>query len=114
MRADLLSTHLQTKASGIQLRQRVNELLKQPEVATRSDESFVENLEDLEDFNPYDPTHLFWEQIKQLGFASRETLREDVLDEEIEELLKASEPIMAVLSRIQRRRQQSKVVKVRL
>jgi len=114
MRADLLSTHLQTKASGIQLRRRVNELLKQPEVATRSDESFVGNLEDLEDFDPYDPTHLFWEQIKQLGFAFREIRREDVLDEEIEELLKASEPIMAVLSRIQRRKQQSKVVKVRL
>jgi hypothetical protein len=114
MRADLLSTHLQTKASGIQLRQRVNELLKRPEVTTRSDESSVENLEDLEDFDPYDPTHLFWEQIKQLGFAFREIRREDVLDEEIEELLKASEPIMAVLSRIQRRREQRGMTKLRL
>jgi hypothetical protein len=105
-RAELLSTHLQTKASGTQLRQRVNEWLKQSNSATEADESSIAGFEDLEDFDPYDPTHLFWEQIKQLGFAFREIRREDVLDEEIEELLKASEPIMAVLSRIRRRKQQ--------
>ncbi len=78
-----------------------------------SDESDTE-LEDLEDFDPYDSTHLFWEQLKQLGFAFREIRREDVTDDEIEELLKASEPILAILSRIQRRKEQSKVIKVRL
>jgi hypothetical protein len=113
-RAKLLSTHLQTKASGTQLRQRVNELLKQPDVSTQVDDSVVEDFEDLEDFDPYDPTHLFWEQIKQLGFAFREMRREDVLDEEIEELLKASEPIMTVLSRIQRRKEQRGVTKLHL
>jgi hypothetical protein len=113
-RADLLSTHLQTKASGTQLRQRVNELLKPPDAATQTGESIVEDFEDLEDFDPYDPTHLFWEQIKQLGFAFREIRREDVLDEEIEELLKASEPIMAVLSRIQRRKERRDITKLRL
>ena len=113
-RANLLSTHLQTKASGTQLRQRVNELLKQPNAAAQVEESQVEGFEDLEDFDPYDPTHLFWEQIKQLGFAFREIQRKDVMDEEIEELLKASEPIMAVLSRIQRRKEQSGETKLRL
>ena len=113
-RADLLSTHLHTKASGTQLRRRVDELLKQPERASQVNASSVENLEDLEDFDPYDPTHLFWEQIKQLGFAFREIRREDVLDEEIEELLKASEPIMAVLSRIERRKELRGVTKLRL
>ncbi|MCA1568056.1 MAG: hypothetical protein LC803_20910 [Acidobacteria bacterium] len=113
-RANLLSAHLQTKASGTQLRQRVNELLKQPDAGTQADESQFEGFESLEDFDPYDPTHLFWEQIKQLGFAFRDIRREDVLDEEIEELLKASEPIMAVLSRIQRRKEQRGMTKVRL
>ncbi len=51
----------------------------------------------MEDFDPYDPTHLFWEQLKQLRFAFREIRRVDVTDEEVEELLKVSEPIMAVL-----------------
>ncbi|MCA1567754.1 MAG: hypothetical protein LC803_19340 [Acidobacteria bacterium] len=113
-RINLLSTHLQTKASSTQLRQRVHELLKQPQAATLTDESPAEGFEDLEDFDPYDPTHLFWEQIKQLGFAFREIPQEDVLDEEIEGLLKASEPIMAALGRIQRRKEQRGVTKVRL
>jgi hypothetical protein len=60
---------VQTKASGTQLRRGVNELLKQSEVVTQSDAPTVEGFEDLEDFDSYDPTHLFWEQIKQLDFA---------------------------------------------
>lgn len=115
-RAELLSSHLQTKASGSRLRQRVNELLRASvaEAGEGSDGDVAAELEDLEDFDPYDSTHLFWEQLKQLGFAFREIRREDVTDEEIEELLKASEPILAILSRIQRRKEQSKVIKVRL
>jgi hypothetical protein len=69
---------------------------------------------DLGDFDPYDSTHLFREQLKELGFASREIRRGDVTDEQIEELLKASEPIPAIPGRIQRRKEQSKVVKARL
>jgi tRNA U55 pseudouridine synthase TruB len=115
-RAELLSSHLQTRASGSRLRQRVNELLRTSitETGKGSDEELAAELEDLEDFDPYDSTHLFWEQLKQLGFAFREIRREDVTDEEIEELLKTSEPILAILSRIQRRKEQSKVIKVKL
>jgi hypothetical protein len=114
-RAEILSSHLQTKASGERLRQRVNELLSasSAEVGEAGSGSDTEP-EDLEDFDPYDSTHLFWEQLKQLGFAFREIRRQDVTDEEIEELLKASEPILAILSRIQRRKEQSKVLKVKL
>lgn len=83
------------------------------EAGQTSDELDTE-LEDLEDFDPYDSTHLFWEQLKQLGFAFREIRREDVSDDEIEELLRASEPILAILSRIQRRKEQTKIVKVQL
>jgi hypothetical protein len=114
-RTELLSSHLQTKASGSRLRWRINELLRAS--AVKSIEAGGESAgepEDLEDFDPYDSTHLFWEQLKQLGFAFREIRREDVTDEEIEELLKASEPILAILSRIQRRKEQTKVIKVKL
>jgi len=113
-RADLLSSHLQTKASGERLRQRVNELLR-TSVAQAGEISSELDAEpdDLEDFDPYDSTHLFWEQLKQLGFAFREIRHEDVTDEEIEELLKASEPILDILSRIQRRREKTKVIKVK-
>lgn len=102
-RAELLSSHLQTKASGNRLRQRVNELLRASvaETGEGSDGELIAELVDLKDFDPYDSIHLFWELLKQLGFAFREMQREDVTDEEIEELLKASEPILAILSRIQ-------------
>jgi hypothetical protein len=114
-RSELLSSHLQTKASGERLRQRINELLRASSAETGQTSGEMDTeLEDLEDFDPYDSTHLFWEQLKQLGFAFREIRREDVTDEEIEELLKASEPILAILSRIQRRKEQSKIIKVRL
>jgi hypothetical protein len=114
-RSELLSSHLQTKASGERLRQRINELLRaSPTEAGEPGGGLDTELEDLEDFDPYDSTHLFWEQLKQLGFAFREIRREDVTDEEIEELLKASEPILAILSRIKRRKEQSKIIKVRL
>jgi hypothetical protein len=114
-RTELLSSHLQTKASGERLRRRVNELLRASSTeAAETGGELPEGLEDLEDFDPYDSTHLFWEQLKQLGFAFREIKREDVSDEEIEELLKASEPILAILSRIQRRKDQTKVIKVKL
>jgi hypothetical protein len=114
-RVELLTSHLQTRASGGRLRQRVNELLRAPAAeSAEAGGASASELEDLEDFDPYDSTHLFWEQLKQLGFAFREIRREDVTDPEIEELLKASEPILAILSRIQRRKEQSKVIKVKL
>ena len=113
-RSELLSSHLQTKGSGERLRQRVNELLRESPAEAEAPGGGVDTgLKDLEDFDPYDSTHLFWEQLKQLGFAFREIRREDVTDEEIEELLKASEPILAILSRIRRRKEQAKVVSVR-
>jgi hypothetical protein len=110
-RAELLSTHLQTNESGPQLRHRVNELLRDSANEARAVEG-NDLGQDLEDFDPYDPTHLFWDQIKQLGFALRDIRREDVLDEEIDELLQASEPVMTILARIQRRRERAAVKKL--
>jgi hypothetical protein len=103
-RAELLSTHLQTKESGPRLRERVNELLRASANEAGAAE-VVEFVQDLEDFDPYDPTHLFWDQIKQLGFALRDIGPEDVDDEEIDELLRVSEPVLTVLARIQRRKE---------
>lgn len=111
-RADLLSTHLQTRESGPRLRQRVNELLRTSSAEAGADGAIETEL-NLEDFDPYDPTHLFWDQIKQLGFALRDIQREDVEDEEIDELLKASEPVLTILARIQRRRER-KTVKLQI
>lgn len=107
-RAEFLSTHLQTNASGERLRQRVNEFfrglsVKEGEAAETV--GVTQTLENPESFDPYDPTHLFWDQLQQLGFAFRDIRPEDVSDKEIEELLKASEPILALLNRIQKRKE---------
>jgi hypothetical protein len=103
-RSELLSIHLQARLSGERLRHRVAEILRVS--ATQVAESPENSPDlDLEDFDPYDPTHLFWDQIKQLGFALRDIRREDVLDEEVDELLEASEPVMTILARIQRRKE---------
>jgi hypothetical protein len=110
-RSELLSTHLQTKESGPRLRQRVNELFRASADEARGGEAIEAEL-NLEDFDPYDPTHLFWDQIKQLGFALRDIRREYVMDEEIDELLKASEPVLTILARIQRRKERATTKKI--
>jgi hypothetical protein len=107
-RAEMLKAHLQARASGERLRRRVNELLLPMGPKSNLPEpggDALEGYESLEDFDPYDSTHLFWEEIKQLGFAFRDIRREDLTDELIEELLRAAQPLWAVLTKIQRRRQ---------
>jgi hypothetical protein len=110
-RSDLLTAHIQARLSGERLRQRVAELLhdSSAEAGAQVDGDVAQ---DLEDFDPYDPTHLFWDQIKQLGFALRDIRREDVTDEEIDELLKASEPVLTILARIQRRKEKKSAPKL--
>ncbi|MDX6695720.1 MAG: hypothetical protein QOF02_3323, partial [Blastocatellia bacterium] len=107
LRTELLSAHLQSKGSGDSLRRRVNELLR-PAPAEAEESDMTPEEVNLEDFDPYDATHLFWDQIKQLGFGLRLISREDVTDEEIDELLRASEPVLTILARIQRRKERKK------
>jgi hypothetical protein len=70
-----------------------------PEDKRTAGDALEENA-DLEDFDPYDSTHLFWEEILQLGFAFREIRREDVTEEEIQQLIEASDPVWNILIRI--------------
>lgn len=113
IRTELLLSHLQTKESGGQLRNRISELIRMASIGEGISE-VGQNVEDLEDFDPYDPTHLFWDQLKHLAFSLRDVRREDVLDEEIDELLKACEPILNILARIQRRKEKKPVMKLRV
>ena len=110
-RADLLSAHIQARLSGERLRQRVAELLRASSAEAGAVQENGKDI-DLEDFDPYDPTHLFWDQIKQLGFALRDIRREDVADEEVDELLRASEPVLTILARIQRRKEKKSAPKL--
>jgi hypothetical protein len=109
-RVEIVTVHLRANSSGDSLRRRVNELLgtsSTDRTPMATSENELESLESLEDFDPYDTTHLLWEEIKQLGFAFRDIRREDVTEELLDELLKASQPIWAVLAKIHRRKQKS-------
>ena len=114
-RTELLASHLQARLSWERLRRRVNETLgaRREEWAT-ADEAAPALPEDLEDFDPYDTTHLFWEEIKQLGFAFREIKREDVTEEEVAELQRACEPVWTILLRIRRRKVQQNLRKIKI
>lgn len=104
-RADLLAAHVQARLSGARLRERINEMLKKAgDIAMAEDEVVLETL-DLEDFDPHDPTHLFYDEIKRLGFALREIRPEDLTDDLLDEYLRASEPLWAVLAKIEKRKQ---------
>lgn len=107
-RAEMLAAHLKSRSSGERLRRRVNALLAptKPEgAAGTSAGDAAADYSVLEDFDPYDSTHLFWEEIKQLGFAFHNIQREDLTDELLDELFKASQPVWAVLAKIERRKQ---------
>jgi len=106
-RAEILSAHLRSRSSGERLRRRINELLATPrpgQIPSVPSSETIEECSDLEDFDPYDTTHLFWEEIKQLGFAFRNIKREDLTEELLNELFQASQPVWTVLTKIERRR----------
>ena len=107
-RTEILSAHIRSRSSGERLRRRINELLIPPKlkgVPSASPDEALEESSDLEDFDPYDTTHLFWEEIKQLGFAFHNIRREDLTDELLDELFQASQPLWAVLAKIERQKQ---------
>lgn len=111
-RSNLLNAHIQARLSGTRLRQRVEELLKTIDILETGVNSVLPA--DLEDFDPYDPTHLFYDEIKRLGFALREVRPEDLTDDLLEEYLRACEPLWAVLAKIERRRKpvQREILKI--
>lgn len=114
LRVDLMASHLQAKLSGARLRARVNEILAANQRGAQDVDAEEILVEDLEDFDPHDPTHLFFDEIKRLGFALREIRPEDVTDDLLEEFLTASEPLWAVLSKIEKRRQPVRTEKLRI
>lgn len=110
-RRELLTAHLSAQLSSTRLRARINELLATTRTATEEKEETTP--EELESFDPFDPTHLFWDQIKQLGFALRDIRPEDINEQELEEFLKYCEPVMNFLNRIKRRKER-RIIKIQI
>lgn len=103
-RSELLAAHLQAKLSGRRLQQRVNETLRGADNIVVNETRNAELQEEallLEDFDPYDTSHLFWEEIKMLGFAFRGIKPEAVTEENLEELLRLTVPVWSLLMKLQ-------------
>jgi hypothetical protein len=83
--------------------------LKKGEAVARDEGDVVPPAaEDLEDFDPHDPTHLFYDEIKRLGFALKDIRPEDLTDDLLKEYLRVSEPLWTVLAKIKKRKRHVK------
>ncbi len=99
-REGVLQAHLLLRGSGVQLRNRINELLgcalgSVSDSRNNSGWGFMV-VDELLEIDPYDSRHLFWEELRRIAFAIHHITPDEVNDKVLEELL----PIMDKLSGI--------------
>jgi len=105
IRRETLSNHLKIQGSQTQLRQRVAELLGAETLVTSENMTAAVHLvDDLLTVEEDDRRHLFYEQMKEFFFAMREIKPEEVDDQTLDEILEASDQLMAVIYKIQVKR----------
>lgn len=106
-RGELLRSHLALRGSQPRLRARVGELLGEvPEITPGQMTAVVERVDELLEVDPSDTRHLFWEEIKRLFFAMRETEPVDFDEETMGDFLAAMDVVSNVLHRIEKRRRE--------
>ncbi len=66
----------------------------------------VSRIDEMLEIDPSDTRHLFWEEMKRLFFAMRDTEPEDLDDEMMSDFLAAMDGVSNVLYRIERRRKE--------
>lgn len=104
-RQELLRSHLAVHGSQPRLRARVRELLGElpsAEITSAQMTAVVERVDELLEVDPADTRHLFWEEMKRVFFAMRETEPEDLDDELMDDFLAAMDGVANVLHRIER------------
>lgn len=80
-RAELLRSHLAIHGSQPRLRARVRELLGELPLAVITSEQMtavVARVDEMLEIEPQDRRHLFWEEMKRIFFAMRDTELEDI------------------------------------
>jgi len=108
-RRELLRSHVAVRGSQPRLRARVREILGEApsvEITAGQMEAVVARVDEMLEIDPSDTRHLFWEEMKHLFFAMRDTEPEDLDDEMMGEFLSAMDGISNVLYRIEKRRQE--------
>lgn len=106
-RAEILRSHLAVRGSQNRLRSRVKELLgegQRQEVSAGNMASVIERIDELLEIDPSDARHMFWEEMKRLFFAMRETQPEDLDEQILSDFMNAMDEVSKVLYRIELRR----------
>lgn len=104
MRAEILKVHLLTQASQESMRKRVKTALGVPSgEEPRRCKSGRQRADELLKENPYDASHLFYEEIQQLIEAMRETEPEDLKGKPLIEFLRQLDKLLTLLRRVKRR-----------
>lgn len=102
-RAEVLKAHLLTRGSGTRLRMRVREILGETPLNSNGASPALSE-DELEFLDPSDTTHLFYDEMRRLLTALRDIKPEDLNDDVLNEILRASDHLTAVLTRVQKRR----------
>jgi hypothetical protein len=66
----------------------------------------VSRVDEMLEIDPSDTRHLFWEEMKRLFFAMRDTEVEDLDDELMSDFLQAMDGVSNVLYRLEKRRKE--------
>lgn len=106
-RAEILRSHLAVQGSQPRLRARVREMLGESssaEITSEQMAAVVARVDEMLEVDPHDTRHLFWEEMKRIFFAMRDTEPEDLDDEMMGDFLTAMDGVANVLYRIEKRR----------
>ena len=108
-RRELLQSHMAVRGSQPRLRARVGEMLgdiPSAEIPTGQMTAVVSRVDEMLEVDPSDTRHLFWEEMKRLFFAMRDTEVEDLDDELMSDFLSAMDGVSNVLYRLEKRRKE--------
>ncbi len=108
-RRELLQSHVAVRGSQPRLRARVGEMLGEvpsSEITSGQMTAIVGRVDEMLEIDPSDTRHLFWEEMKRLFFAMRDTEAEDLDDEMMSDFLQVMDGVSNVLYRLERRRKE--------
>lgn len=106
-RKELLQIHVTTQESSANLRTRVNTLLGREDVLPFPTAQLSSEIEETAlEFEQIDPTHLFYDQLRQIGLALRDIKSSDLNDHLLEEILGFGDQLLTAIARAKRKTKQ--------
>jgi hypothetical protein len=114
LRKKLLGAHVSAQGSGTQLRRRVKEALGESRELdpTETEVTAVGKADELLEADPLDASHLFFEELRMISRALRETGPEEVTDGDLAEIMPAVDQITLTLQKIARRKEREQARRI--